>query len=160
MGLVALLQTFSEYGYIGIFLTNLISSSTVIFPLPAFAFVFGAGAALDPILVGVFAGIGSTIGELTGYLIGIGSRELAERKHGRRLKKIHRLFERYGGDAIIFFFALTPLPFDIIGIFSGVIEHDLRRFILAVLAARILLNLGIAFAGFYGISWVLQWYGG
>lgn len=85
------------YGYLGIFLISLISSSTIIFPIPSAAFVFAAGAFLNPFLVGLSAGIGAAIGELTGYVLGIGGRKTVGKKWRKQIDKVEKLFQKYGG---------------------------------------------------------------
>ena len=52
------LPTSSKYGYFGIFMANLIASSTLIIPLPGVATVFLGGSLWNPILVGLASGLG------------------------------------------------------------------------------------------------------
>jgi membrane protein YqaA with SNARE-associated domain len=157
-----LAQIFSflkSYGYTGIFLINLIASSTIIIPLPAAVFVFSFGSILNPFLVGVLAGVGSAIGELTGYALGIGGREILRGKWKKQIIKVEKLFEKYGGFLIIFVFAATPLPDDIVGIAGGVMKYPVKKFFVASLLGKIVLNLALAYAGFYGVNWILQYFG-
>ena len=58
------------YGYPGLFLLNLLASATLILPAPGLALALAAGATLNPYLVGLAVGSGSTLGELTGYIAG------------------------------------------------------------------------------------------
>ncbi len=69
-------KEFGQYSYIGVFLITLISSATILFPAPGWAVVIGLSTTLDPVLLGIAAGLGSGIGEITGYLLGAGSRNL------------------------------------------------------------------------------------
>ncbi len=59
-------------GYVGAFLIMLVGNATVVFPVPGLVFVFAMGSALNPLVVGLFAGPGAALGELTGYLAGYG----------------------------------------------------------------------------------------
>ena len=68
-----------NYGYLGAFLISLVSSATILLPLPGFLVVFPLGAALNPILVGLAAAGGATIGEMTGYLLGFTGRGIVEK---------------------------------------------------------------------------------
>ena len=81
--------TVGAWGYLGLFVINLIGSATIIFPVPAFVVVFAMGAVLNPWLVGIVSGAGCALGELTGYAIGRGikevSKEVGEKKHERWL---------------------------------------------------------------------------
>ena len=62
------------YGYLGVFLISIITCSSIVVPVPGWILVATFGAVLNPILVGVVSGIGGTIGEMTGYLLGYGGR--------------------------------------------------------------------------------------
>jgi uncharacterized membrane protein YdjX (TVP38/TMEM64 family) len=59
-----------NYGYLGVFLVQLVSSSSLFFPIPGFFLVMAAGAAMDPLVVTVSSALGASIGELTGYMPG------------------------------------------------------------------------------------------
>lgn len=144
------------YGYGGVFLINLISSSSVIFPLPTIALIFASGSVLNPILVGLFGGLGAAIGEMTAYLVGVGGKRLIEKKWKNSMNNIRMLFAKYGGFFIIIGFSLTPFPFDIIGIFSGTIKYPPKKFFLAALIGKILLYSLVSYAGSYSINWILD----
>ena len=102
------------YGYPGVFLITLISSSTVILPAPGLAFAFAAGANLNPFLVGICAGLGATLGELTGYLAGVGGRGFVE--GDAQYERMHGWMARYGL-WVIFVLSIVPNPiFDVAGI--------------------------------------------
>jgi uncharacterized membrane protein YdjX (TVP38/TMEM64 family) len=89
---------------------------------------------------------------MTAYVVGVGGRGLME---NRRL--YDRLVEwlRKWGVMIIFLFALTPLPFDLLGIVAGVLRFPLWKFFLACWLGKTALNIIIAYAGFYG--WEFVW---
>lgn len=150
---LTLIQTF---GYLGVFLVSLITSSTVLLPLPGALVIFAAGAELNPFLVAIFAGLGASFGELTGYAVGWGSKKTVTKKYAKQLEEIRKLFGRWGGDFVIFVFAILPLPFDIIGIFCGNIGWDIRRFFAAMLPGKIIKFLVVAYAGYYSLGWLVQ----
>ncbi|HYA22320.1 MAG TPA: VTT domain-containing protein [Thermoproteota archaeon] len=107
----------SNYGYAGVFLVELISNATILFPLPGAAATVIAGALLDnKILVVLAAGLGAALGELTGYLVGYGGKRFVEKRE--EYEAVKRLFSKIGLIAIFLFSAL-PLPFDIVGMLSG-----------------------------------------
>jgi membrane protein YqaA with SNARE-associated domain len=147
------------YGYFGIFLISLTEASTIIFPLPFSFVIFTAGAILNPILVGLSAGLGAAIGEFTGYAIGFGGRKVIEKKYKNNIKKAEKLFQKYGAFLIIVLFAATPLPDDIVGLLGGSLKYSLKKFFIASLIGKIILNLVLAYAGFYGINWVFNIFG-
>ncbi len=144
-----------NYGYLGIFMVNLIANLTIIFPLPSSILVFGAGAVLNPFLVGLFAALGSAIGEFSGYALGLGGRKVIERKWKKWVERAETWFQKYGAFWIIIFFAATPFPDDIVGVLSGTLRYPFKKFFIACFIGKLILNLVLAYAGFYGINWIL-----
>lgn len=147
----------SKWGYPGLFFVSLISSATIIFPIPSFFLIFTFGAVLNPFFVALISALGAAIGEITSYLIGLGGKKLLEKKYSKQIKKIRKTFEKYGSDLWIFILAATPFPDDIVGIFCGVIKYDLRRYFLALFLGKLVLSLILAFAGYYSVNWVLDY---
>ncbi|MFN2168693.1 MAG: hypothetical protein ACK2U9_20865 [Anaerolineae bacterium] len=101
-------------GYPGIFLVSLLGNATIVLPAPSLALVFAMGSALAWPLVGLVAGAGEALGELTGYLAGMGGRAIIEdeKTYGRLVSWM----ERRGGITI---FVLSAIPnpfFDLAGI--------------------------------------------
>src|SRR3990172_11548407 len=66
------LAALQALGYPGIFLVSLAANATIILPAPAILMVFAMGAHLSPIWLGLAAGSGAALGELSGYLAGYG----------------------------------------------------------------------------------------
>jgi membrane protein DedA with SNARE-associated domain len=154
-------ELIKEFTYIGVFLISLLGTSTLFIPFPldsliSFAsFVIG----LNPFLIGIFAGFGSSLGEITGYLFGLGSRTLAKEKINKKTSKlvpfITTLFKKYGF-WIIPIAAFIPFPFDIIGISAGIGNYNIKKFFIATLIGRILRCILIAYAGYKIIPFVEQ----
>lgn len=148
----------ANLGYIGIYLISLIGSATILFPLPAATFVFLAGAILNPLILGIVAGFGAAIGELLGYGFGFGGRKISEKRFKEKLDKARELFEKYGGFFILILFAATPLPDDVVGILGGFLKYEIKKFFIAVSIGKIIFHLTLAYAGFYGINWILNYF--
>ena len=55
------LAKLSSYGYLGIFLINLIGSATILIPTPALVATFVGGSIYNPLLVGILSGIGACL---------------------------------------------------------------------------------------------------
>lgn len=153
----ALTEFIPVWGYLGLFIVEVISSATIIFPAPAFAinFILGGTPGFNPWLVGIVAGIGSAIGEVTGYGLGMGGREVIEKKYGRWLTRTRDWMEQHGDFLIIILFAATPLPHDVVGMLSGAVNYPFRKFLLATIAGKIIAGLALAWAGYYSIGWLL-----
>jgi membrane protein YqaA with SNARE-associated domain len=152
-------QLIIEFSYLGIFIISVISSSTIFLPFPIYVVIFFApGIGLNPLLVGLVAGIGSAVGELTGYFIGLGGEkaiEHKEKKQPKLVKFFENLFKKYGFPVIVIT-AFIPFPFDIIGILSGLAEYDIKKFFIAVAIGKILKTTLIAYAGFIGLPYILH----
>lgn len=140
-------QKFSELGYAGVFFISLISSATMFLPAPGFAIIFAMSAFLNPVLVGIIAGIGSSIGELTSYLVGYsGSNKISRTKLYLQHKKG---LQKYGMAAIFVLSALPNPVLDLAGIAAGAIKMPIWKFLLATIAGKIVKYLFIAYTGFY-----------
>jgi len=128
------IKEFAVYGYPGIFVISFIGNATLILPAPSFAVVFAVGGALNPLLVGVVAGLGATLGELTGYLAGVGGRYAIENRV--LFNRVER-WMRKGGPLVIFILAIIPNPaFDVGGIVAGALKMPVWQFILAAWAGK------------------------
>ncbi|MEM5812561.1 MAG: VTT domain-containing protein, partial [Candidatus Aenigmatarchaeota archaeon] len=145
--------------YFGVFLINIIASATIFFPVPAFALTFALGAVLNPWLLGFFAGLGSAIGEMTGYAVGFGGHEALKKKYKKWLKKANEFAKKKGMFPAILIIAASPLPTDIVGILAGVSRYDTKRFFFAMAIGKIFKYTLIAWAGFYGINWIAGIFG-
>ncbi len=145
------LKGLGDWGYAGAFAAMLVNNATIVLPAVGQIVVAGLSASLDPLLLGVVGGVGGTIGELTGYVLGVtGRRVVSAEVVERRLRRIPR---RAFGPAL-FLFAVTPLPFDVVGILAGTVRFPIWRFLLWVGAGKILNTVAIAFAARYTIAWL------
>ena len=146
------LESMGDWVYLGAFLTQLVNNATILLPALGQAFIVATGASLDPYLLGVFGGIGAALGEITGYLLGLAGRHTLL-KDGDRFGKLLGHNHRWAG-VTIFFFALTPLPFDLAGIWAGSDRYPLGRFFFYTAAGKIISTTGLALAGYYSVSWL------
>ncbi len=134
-----------EYGYGGVFVISLLSAAMIFIPAPGWAVVIALGGILNPYLVGIVAGIGSGIGELTGYMIGNGVRKLSDAKLG----KYKEWIKKYGGGAV-FVLAFIPNPFfDIAGLVAGALKIKIWKFLLACILGRTLRYIILAHIGLF-----------
>jgi membrane protein DedA with SNARE-associated domain len=149
------LYTFAtQYGYLGIFLISLLGAMSIFVPIPYTVVIFILGGVkdtfgnwvFDPLLIAVAAGIGSAIGEFSGYLLGVGGRKVISDKYKKKMDFITKLFKKYGSIAI-FIFALTPLPDDLLFIPLGVMRYSLLRAFIPALLGKFFSNLIIAYSG-------------
>jgi membrane protein YqaA with SNARE-associated domain len=143
----------TNYGYAGAFLISIFGNFTIFFPVPFTITIYAFGATLNPLLLGLVCGIGSTIGEASAYLVGMGGRKVIEGRFEERLESAKRLIERYGA-TIIFIFALLPLPDDVILIPLGVLRYDLKKALGAMFLGKTIMLTFVAYAGRYSYTFV------
>jgi len=149
-----------QYGYFGIFLISLFGAMSIFFPIPYTVVIFWIGAlkVFDPIWIAVAAGIGSTIGEFSGYLIGFGGRKVISQKYKKKMDFLMRLFKKYGS-ALIFIFSLTPLPDDLLFIPLGVMRYSMIRAFIPALIGKFVMNLIIAYSGRFSLQIIGEIFG-
>ena len=137
-----------QYGYFGIFLISLLGATSVFVPIPSTIVIFtlGASSTFDPLWIAVAAGIGAAIGEFSGYLIGFGGRRIISEKQKTKMDFLTKLFRKFG-PIVIFIFALTPLPDDLLFIPLGVMRYSVIRAFIPALLGKFFSNLIIAYSG-------------
>ena len=123
-----------QYGYPGVFLVSLVGNATLTLPAPYYVVVGALGAALNPLLLGIIAGLGASLGEMTGYLAGIGGRAVIE---NRTIYERVEGWMRRRGMLVIFVLAAIPNPlFDVGGISAGALRMPVWKFLLACWAGK------------------------
>ena len=142
-------------GLAGVWFFSFIGAASIFVPIPGLAAVCVAASpavGLNPIAVGIVAGSAEALGELTGYLAGMGGRNFFERN--RFYPRFKALLLRRGG-LILFCGSVIPNPlFDVMGIAAGSILYPLRKFLLYIFLAKSIKSTGIAYACFWGITWI------
>ena len=146
------LERFKEYGYLGVFVISAISSATIFIPAPGWAVVFAMAKFLDPIGLGIAAGIGSALGEITGYIAGQGTSHLLHAN--KHYKKFKNWIEK--NDLVaIFILAAIPNPlFDVAGIAAGSLGIKWWRFLIATAAGRTLRYAALAYLGAFSLQFI------
>ena len=133
------------YGYPGIFLFNLLSSATLILPVPGVALTSLMGAIFNPFWVAIAAGTGAALGELSGYLAGFSGQTAAERTP--MYARIEGWMARYG-EGVILVLAIIPNPFfDVAGMIAGILKMPVWRFLLYCWIGKIIKMLLFAYGG-------------
>jgi len=141
----AAIVRFSAYGYPGLFLFALLTSASVVLPMPGLVLPYVLGAVLNPWGVALAAGSGAALGELTGYFTGwSGTAIIAD---ARRYGQVRRWMQRYGA-LTVFLLAYLPLPLmDFAGIAAGATRMPVGRFLFWCWLGKILKMLTVAFLG-------------
>ena len=146
-----------DAGYWGVFVVNLVGSAAVVVPVPGLFAVCATAApdlGLNFVLLAVAGAVGSTLGELTGYLAGYGSQGIVQKS--RYYSRISNWVARRGGFAL-FVLAAVPNPlFDIGGIAAGSLGYPISRFLLWVGIGKLVKFLVFAYACRQSISWLVD----
>ncbi len=149
-------------GYLGALLAGFFSSVTIFFPTPGFLIVAAMAAShyFNPFILGLFAGIGAAVGETFPYWIAFGGETALSKKYDikDKLVRIREYFEKYRAEIIIFFFAFSPLPFDVIGFFCGAIKYPFKKFFAFTLFGKVAKYTLICYAVYYGMEFAVRWY--
>ncbi|KON33211.1 MAG: hypothetical protein AC479_05260 [miscellaneous Crenarchaeota group-6 archaeon AD8-1] len=155
------MQNFAtQYGYLGIFFISLLGSMSVFVPIPYTIIIFTMGGLLrfEPLWIAIVAGLGSSVGEFSGYLIGASGRKAFSEKNRKKIDFLMKLFNKFGS-AAIFLFALTPLPDDLLFIPLGVMRYSPIRAFIPAFLGKFLSNLIIAYAGRLSIEIISSIFG-
>ena len=146
----ALWQLFGPYRYLGVFAISLIGTASIIIPIPYTILIFNLSISYpnewDPILLTIAGGLGSAIGEMSGYTLGYFGRKIVNKERQRKMTYLVKIFDRYGPLAI-FVFALTPLPDDLLYIPLGVLRYKFYKAFIPTLIGKLLMIFIIAYFG-------------
>ncbi|HKY55128.1 MAG TPA: VTT domain-containing protein [Anaerolineales bacterium] len=144
------IEEFQALGYPGIFLVALIANATILLPAPGAAIVAAVGAIFNPLGVGLAAGTGGAIGELSGYLAGFSGQAVIERTDV--YAKIKPWVDKYGGWAILVLSAIPNPLFDVAGIAAGIAKMPFWTFFFFIWIGQIIKMTLFAYAGKYSID--------
>ncbi len=143
----------------GVFLISIFGNFTVVFPVPyTFALVSIGLAAptlglnyLDFIIIAIMAGLGASIGELSAWLLGRSQAETVEDsgETGQQFLKLKEQIDKGYGGLLVFLYAATPLPDDVLLIALGATKYNPLKLILWCFLGKVVLcALALFGAGF------------
>ena len=135
-----------QFGYLGVFIISFIGSVSVIFPIPYTIVIYIMGSFLDPFFVAISGGLGSALGEFSGYTLGYYGRTVVSEERRKKMNYMVKVFDRYG-PAAIFLFALTPLPDDLLFIPLGVMRYPFWKAFIPALFGKTLMTFILAYSG-------------
>ncbi len=140
-------------GLPGLFLITFLANATIVLPAPGLLVVASfAGTGLPWWAVGLVAGVGATLGEMSGYLAGASGRAIVtDRKTYNRLEG---WMGRYGSLTITAL-AFVPSPlFDLAGVIAGALKMPWYQFLFWCFLGKLPKMLLVAYAGSAGIDWI------
>ena len=143
-------EQFASFGYPGIFLIALLANATILLPAPGVAIIYAMGAIFNPLGVGLAAGTGGAIGELSGYLAGFSGQAVVERTDV--YNRFKPWIDKYGGWAILVLSAIPNPFFDIAGIAAGIAKMPVHVFLFFTWIGQLIKMTAFALAGHYSIT--------
>ena len=130
-------------GYVVAFLISVAGAATVIVPAPTFAIVVIVAEDLNVFLLGIAAGIGGTIGELSGYWLGTQCRLAIQDSWLDRATK--KAMARFGGGVLFVSGLLPVIPVDVAGLIAGATAYPVRRFLFWLALGKVPMNIGLLY---------------
>jgi len=147
---------FTKYGYIGAFIVSFLAGITVLVPVPSVFIVFTLGAVLNPVLVGLIAGVGEATGSMGVYLTGLSSARAFHALDHTVMAKFRAWIKSRGALSVFAMSAIfNPLFFPFTAI-AGMMHYGWWRFFLLCLAGKSLKNILVAAAGYYGFKLIIN----
>ncbi|UCE10267.1 MAG: hypothetical protein JSW61_15050 [Candidatus Thorarchaeota archaeon] len=154
------LTTVSEdIGYPGTLIGSFLGNATIVIPFPFVIIIFVQGSILDPTIVGIIAGIGALAGEMTGYVVGYGGGQFIKEESTNGFRRFAEMHPR-ALPLLIFILGLTPLPDDPLIVPLGAAKYPWYKIAIPSLCGKMLMLIGVAWAGFFGMEIVADLLGG
>ena len=139
-------------GYTSIWFIAFIGAALVFAPVGALGAVCVAATVdLNPFIVAVVAASAESIGELTGYMAGMGGKSFFE--HKRFYLRFKNLFEKYSFLCLLIGSSIPNPLFDVLGVAAGSILYPLKRFLLLIFIGKTLKFTGVGLSCYYGATW-------
>lgn len=131
--------------------SSLITSSSYYIVIPILAV-----AGLNPLLLGLFGGVGLTIGDSIYFYLGSKGKEASPEKFDRKLERIHKFIEgrpKWFTTTFIYVYAgFTPLPNDVMTFFLGLSGYSYKKMILPLVIGNMTGSMILAYLGIFGIN--------
>jgi membrane protein DedA with SNARE-associated domain len=136
-----------NYGYLGTFVLSVATNATILLPMPSILMILPLGATFNPLYIGLAAGIGGAIGEMTAYIVGYSGRGIWN-NNPNYIKAVGWL--KKWGMLVIFVFSVTPMPLDIMGIAAGNLRLPAWKFFLPCWPGKTIKYIVLAYVGYWG----------
>lgn len=163
-GIKAISLTFVAFGTANglwaAFLLSAFGNTSILIVIPYSYIVFQLAIAASgvfpvwyPLLLGIISGMGAGIGEVTSYIVGRlfrKSEKLVNTDLGQKFEKMRATFEKHPKAIpfIVFLFAATPLPDDVILVPFGVMKYSYWKTIIPCMLGKMCLCILLAYLGF------------
>jgi membrane protein DedA with SNARE-associated domain len=145
----AITSWISAYGYAGVFLAMLIETvfppipSEVVLPLAGYAVFNNHGGIIDAIIVGIIAGLGSTVGATVIYLVVRKLGRYAVIKYGKYIFLENKKLAK-----AVFLCRTAPGMRELISIPAGLSSMNFLKFIVFTFAGSLIWSISLTFVGY------------
>lgn len=127
-------EPFLKFGYGGVFVFALFGPASLVVPILALH--------MNVPLLAVVTALGMAINDAVSWYVGtLGHVVLPESKHVKRLEKNVRVYGRFA----LFFWALIPFPYDLIGLIAGYLGFSFAGFMVPTFSGRLVRFLLLGF---------------
>lgn len=149
-------------GYPGAFVVSLIGNATILVPFPYVAVAFILGGLTDeitsefvfnPVAVGILSGIGATIGEMTGYVVGYAGGRLIDEEQRSSFSRYVEKHPR-ATPLVLWFLAATPIPDDVLIVPLAASRYPWWKVLVPQLVGKTMFLSAIALSGRFGLALV------
>lgn len=127
-------QPFLKFGYAGVFVFNLFGPGMLLIPFLA--------QHMNVPLLALVSALGMATNDSVSWIVGKNGDVLLPRN--KRIIRIEELIGKYQGIAL-FFWALIPFPYDLIGLIAGYLQVPYKVFVAATFMGRFLRFLLLGF---------------
>jgi len=145
-------ERLSAYGYPGIFIISILANATILLPAPGVAVVFAMGSVFNPFFVGVVAGTGAAIGEISAYMAGFSGQGVIE--NIKLYDRVTSWMQHYGAFTILLLAAIPNPFFDLAGMAAGALKMPVQKFVFWCVIGKIIKMLIFAYTGAYSLNWL------
>jgi membrane protein YqaA with SNARE-associated domain len=159
-----------HHGYLGLFLISLLAGSPLPIPTPSMILTFTLGSILNPLYIGLVAGMGNTIGNIFLYYTGRNGMKAfkdnnqPDSRIGRVMKseRVSRLVasKSWGEMAVVFLMFINPIPVTTPLVFAmGAARFNLTKFLVICWTSKTVQGLLLAYFGHFGLRSLLNIFG-
>lgn len=138
------------YAYLTAAVVAALSNSTIIFPFPYTAYIILLGSVgFNPWMLGLIAGFGAALGEITAYFTGRFGRVFLNDEKKQNVAFLRELIAQKHWRVALFLFLLgsTPIPDDIFLIPLGLLKYPFWRAVWPMALGKVLLTYIFAATG-------------
>jgi len=160
-------EALEKFGYVGAFIISVLGGATILAPVPMTPVIFILGAVmrptyasyLGPVFVGLAAGAGEAVGGMLIYMTGFAGGLFLPSPTSRFYdfySHITKWMEKRGGIILFILSAVINPFFYPAAIAAGAIHFGFCKYLIICVIGKTIKGMTVAFAGYYGLAWLLR----